>query len=141
MLTKQIKKAGGVVINKEGKILVVAQRHNTWSLPKGGVEEGETDLEAAQREVYEESGVNELEFVRFLVTYKRYKIGLDKNDDNSELKDITLFLFRTNFDGELKPIDSDNPEAKWVDRKEVSKILTNKIDGEVFDGLCKDLPF
>jgi ADP-ribose pyrophosphatase YjhB (NUDIX family) len=141
MPTKQSNKAGGIVINKEGKILVVAQRHNTWSLPKGGVEEGETDLEAAKREIYEESGVKDLQFVKYLITYERYKIGLKNNDDFSELKTISLFLFLTDFDGELKPIDPDNPEARWVDRKDVSKMLTNKIDGEVFDGLCKDLPF
>jgi ADP-ribose pyrophosphatase YjhB (NUDIX family) len=141
MRTRRIKKAGGVVINKDGKILVVAQRHNTWSLPKGGVEDGETDLEAAKREIYEESGVKDLNFIKHLITYERYKIGLDKNDDNSELKEITLFLFRSDFEGELRPLDDDNPEARWVDRKDVSKMLTNKIDGEVFDGLCKDLPF
>jgi ADP-ribose pyrophosphatase YjhB (NUDIX family) len=141
MQTKYSKKAGGVVLNKAGKVLVVAQRHGTWSLPKGGIEEGETELDAATREIYEESGVKDLQLVKPLITYERYKIGLKAEDDLSELKSITLFLFRTDFDGELKPIDKDNPEARWVDRKDVSGMLTNKIDGEVFDELCKDLPF
>jgi 8-oxo-dGTP pyrophosphatase MutT (NUDIX family) len=52
MQTKYSKKAGGVVLNKAGKVLVVAQRHGTWSLPKGGIEEGETELDAATREMY-----------------------------------------------------------------------------------------
>lgn len=141
MFTKQTKKAGGVVINKHGKILVVAQKHNSWSLPKGGIEEGETALEAAKREIYEESGVKDLEFIKELISYDRYKIGINGLNDKSELKNITLFLFKTDFIGELKPLDKDNPEARWVQREEVSKMLTNKIDGEVFQELLKDLPF
>lgn len=55
MNTKKTKSAGGVVINKEGKILVVNQNSNSWSLPKGHTEEKESALEAAKREIYEKN--------------------------------------------------------------------------------------
>jgi 8-oxo-dGTP pyrophosphatase MutT (NUDIX family) len=32
---------------------------------------------AARREIYEESGIRDLELVRELGTYERYKIGVD----------------------------------------------------------------
>ena len=50
--------AGGVVINEYDEIIVISQKGKikTWSLPKGHIEEGETELEAAKREIYEESG-------------------------------------------------------------------------------------
>jgi 8-oxo-dGTP pyrophosphatase MutT (NUDIX family) len=53
--------AGGVVINEDGLILVREPLNHfdgyVWSLPKGGVDPGETDEQGALREVEEETGV------------------------------------------------------------------------------------
>ena len=51
--------AGAVVINEEGKLLVVYSdfANQGWFCPKGGVDFGETTVEAAKRESFEESGV------------------------------------------------------------------------------------
>jgi ADP-ribose pyrophosphatase YjhB (NUDIX family) len=126
--------AGGVVVNEAGEILVVNQRGTSWSLPKGHIDPGETALEAAMREIWEESGVSDLELVRELGTYQRHKIGIDGGDDKSELKTITMFLFRTT-QKELRPRDSDNPEARWVAREEVAGLLTHRLDREFFRGV------
>jgi ADP-ribose pyrophosphatase YjhB (NUDIX family) len=126
--------AGGVVVNPEGQILVVNQRGDSWSLPKGHIDAGEDALEAAMREIYEESGVRELELVRELGSYHRYKISEDGGDDFRELKRITMFLFRTP-QMELRPIDPANPEARWVEREKVSELLTHWKDKEWFAGL------
>jgi ADP-ribose pyrophosphatase YjhB (NUDIX family) len=109
-------------------------RGTSWSLPKGHIDPGETALEAAMREIWEESGVSELELVRELGTYRRHKIGVDGGDDRSELKTITMFLFRTT-QRELRPRDSDNPEARWVAREDVGKLLTHRMDREFFAGV------
>ncbi len=135
---KQTKIAGGVVINKNGAILVVNQNGNSWSLPKGHLYDGEDELTAAKREIYEESGVSELELIRELGKYKRYKIGLKERDDKSELKEITMFLFRTNQEI-LKPIDLNNPEARWVEKGKVVELLTHRKDKEFFLGIVNNL--
>jgi len=123
--------AGGVVINDEGKVLVVSQRGTSWSLPKGHIDFGEDALAAARREIYEESGIRDLEFIRELGSYERHKIGVDGGDDRSELKEITMFLFRTS-QKELKPVDPENPEARWVERSMVALLLTHRKDQEFF---------
>ena len=123
--------AGGVVVNAEGRVLVVSQHGTSWSLPKGHLEEGESALEAALREIREETGVTQLEFVRPLGSYSRYRIGADGGEDRSELKTIHLFLFRTGAT-ELAPIDADNPEARWVERESVAGMLTHAKDREFF---------
>lgn len=49
-----------IVPNHKGEVLMVKQRHEQrelWVLPGGGVEENETTLEAAKREVFEETGI------------------------------------------------------------------------------------
>ena len=130
----QTESAGGVVIDGEGRVLVVSQHGTSWSLPKGHVEQGEDLLEAARREIYEESGINELELVRELGSYRRYRIGRDGGEDESELKTIHMFLFRTNAT-ELKPLDPENPEAAWVEPSRVAALLTHPKDREFFESV------
>lgn len=128
---KKTHSAGGVVTNGEGEVLVVSQHGTSWSLPKGHIDAGEDALDAAQREIYEESGIRDLEFVRELGTYERHKIGVDGGDDPSELKVITMFLFRA-MQKSLRPIDPENPEAKWVEKTKVAGLLTHEKDKEFF---------
>jgi 8-oxo-dGTP pyrophosphatase MutT (NUDIX family) len=131
---KVTRSAGGVVLNKDGKVLVVNQKGTSWSLPKGHIENGEESLEAATREIYEESGIKELELIRDLGYYERYRIGMDGKDDTSELKMIEMFLFKTQ-EQELKPIDPENPEAIWMDKADVADRLTHPMDKEFFSGI------
>ena len=56
-MTKHTESAGGVVLNEKGEVLVVSQKGETWSLPKGHLDEWETARQAAEREICEESGV------------------------------------------------------------------------------------
>ena len=131
---KKTRSAGGVVTNGEGKVLVVSQHGTSWSLPKGHLDPGESALTAARREIYEESGIRDLELVRELGTYERYRIGVDGGDDRSELKLITMFLFRTS-EKVLRPVDVENPEARWVERSKVAPLLTHEMDKRFFLGV------
>lgn len=112
----ETKSAGGVVINSDGEILVVSQHGTSWSLPKGHVEMGENLRASAEREIHEEAGITDIRYIRELGTYQRYKIGKAGQEDQSEFKTITMFLFKVG-QSELKPIDPENPEARWVERE------------------------
>ena len=129
--TKHTKSAGGVVLNKRKEVLVVNQKGTSWSLPKGHIDEGEDAFQAAVREIYEESGIANVELIKELESYQRYKIGKDGGEDKSDFKTITMFLFRTN-ESALKPIDPDNPEARWVSQDKVADLLTHPKDKEFF---------
>ena len=129
---KLTESAGGVVINPEGRILVVSQHGTSWSLPKGHIEAGEDPLAAARREIHEEAGIKELELVRELGSYARYKLSSTGGEDHSELKTIHMFIFRTS-EVMLRPIDPDNPEALWVDRTGVAELLTHPKDREFYE--------
>jgi 8-oxo-dGTP pyrophosphatase MutT (NUDIX family) len=135
---KKTRSAGGVVTNGGGEVLVVSQRGTSWSLPKGHIDPGEDAIAAARREIYEESGVRDLELIRELGTYERHKIGVNGGEDGSELKEITMFLFRTR-EKTLKPVDPDNPEPRWVKKGKVAQLLTHEKDKEFFRGVERTL--
>jgi len=126
---KKTASAGGLVLNAKGQVLVVNQRGRSWSLPKGHIEPGEDALSAARREIYEESGLQNLTFVRALGSYERPRIARGGGDDHSEVKHLIFFLFEANGDA-LQPMDPDNPEARWVDREQVAAMLTHPLDQE-----------
>jgi ADP-ribose pyrophosphatase YjhB (NUDIX family) len=116
-----------VVVDPEGRVVVVRQRSRTWSLPKGHVEAGEGVLEAARREIHEECGLSGLDLVRELGSFSRMAVrrGLPEH------KTITLFLFHSPA-AELVPLDPANPEARWVPAAEVEGLLSHPADGRFF---------
>ena len=123
--------AGGIIINNKKQVVVVNQNHDSWSLPKGHIDPGESNLEAAKREIYEETGIKNVKLIKPLGNYGRYRIGLDGKNDKSEYKTIYIFLFYSN-QTTLKPIDPINPEAIWVDFKKVTDILTHPEDKKFY---------
>ncbi len=131
--------AGGVVLNSQGEVLVVSQNGDSWSLPKGHLEKGEDDRAAAEREIREESGLKTFRFVKGLGCYERSKIGRGgRGEDPSEVKVITMFLFRT-AETLLDPVDPGNPEARWVKREEVVGLLTHPKDKAFFLSVLNQL--
>jgi 8-oxo-dGTP pyrophosphatase MutT (NUDIX family) len=129
--TQKVECAGGIIINQFNKIAIVNQNHDSWSLPKGHIDKGESAINAAVREIYEETGIIHPTLIKKIGTYERYRIGLDGNDDLSELKTIHIFLFQSN-QKILTPIDKNNPEARWINIKEVENYLTHKEDIKFF---------
>jgi ADP-ribose pyrophosphatase YjhB (NUDIX family) len=132
--------AGGVVLNPSGEVLVVSQNGTSWSLPKGGLEpweEGQPEI-AARREIYEESGIKQLQLLGTLGDYTRTALGRDGQEDTTERKHITIFLFTTP-DTELRPVDADNPEARWVPTDEVAALLTHPADQAFFTSILSQI--
>ena len=115
----------------DGRIIIVWQNSNSWSLPKGAVEDGENALEAAKREIWEETGVKDPEFIKELGSYERYSIGkTGVGEDRTRPKGKrTFFLFKTKV-VELVPQETDVTKARWVTVDEALALLTHPKDAE-----------
>lgn len=124
--------AGGVVVGPGNKILVCNQNGNSWSLPKGHLDPSEDAEQAAIREIYEETGVQDVKIIEELGSYERARIGKDGIGENlDQPKHITFFLCVTNQE-ELAPIDPENPSADWLPIQDVADRLTHPKDKEFF---------
>ncbi len=142
MIPSNTYSAGGLVLNADNKILLTNRFGHTWTLPKGIIDKGETELQTAKREIYEETGLNpnKLEYIKKLGSYSRYKIGKNpKTEDKNHLKNITLFLFQTDAKRELKPPDETHTKIKWADPPEAVELLTHHKDKQFLKNVLDKL--
>lgn len=126
--------AGGVVLGDSGLVALVRHtKGNAWTFPKGHVDEGETDEDAARREVMEEAGITDLEYLDDLGSYERRRLSLDgaTEDETGEVKEIQMFLFAAPMHSDLSP-SMEIAEALWVPYREVAQKLSNVKDRNWF---------
>jgi 8-oxo-dGTP diphosphatase len=117
--------AGGVVVRSGdgGRTVAVIHRpkYMDWSLPKGKLEPGEDWLEAALREVEEETGYRceasvELPHVSYL--------------DRKGRRKLVRYWLMEPVDGEFEP-HGEVDELRWVGREQAEELLTYPHDREL----------
>lgn len=117
----------GFLIQKDDKILLVHSTHpkkkakqfdGRWGISKGGLEDGETMLEAAKRETLEEIGLNVDDYIfkislnhfSFIYASKKKKLFVFKLIDIHNSLDSFRFVCNS-FNNNLPEIDG----FEWVD--------------------------
>lgn len=116
---KVIAAAGGIVQHSNNTFLMI-KRFGVWDFPKGKLESGENNKEAALREVQEETGVDGLRISKELPnTYHIYR-----HKNKWILKLTYWFLMYSDFTGTLVPqSEEDILEAKWIPKAEMNLYL------------------
>lgn len=122
--------AGGVVVRDEEVLTIVPTKRasdgsRVLALPKGHFAPGETALQAAQREVREETGV-EAEPVRELgeahYWYRRAGQTIGKS--------VTFFLF-SYLAGDTSEHDEEVEEVRWLGLRDAQRELTHAAEREM----------
>jgi 8-oxo-dGTP pyrophosphatase MutT (NUDIX family) len=110
---------GGLIKDKQGKVLFI-YRNGFWDLPKGHLETGETIDACALREVYEETGLSELQLIgQVAISWHIYDLN-----NKTILKSNTWFLMHTASDQSLKLEQKEGiTDAKWVSKEEIPYYL------------------
>jgi phosphohistidine phosphatase SixA/8-oxo-dGTP pyrophosphatase MutT (NUDIX family) len=125
-----VRAAGGIVRRVvDGRIqlvLVHRPRYDDWSFPKGKVLEDEPWLEAAAREVLEETGL-------------RCRIGAELppsayQDRNGRSKTVRYWAMEPEGGSDLHPT-GEVDEARWFDIADGRAVLTYERDRQVLDAL------
>lgn len=130
--------AGGVIFRrnpkKEVEILLIQDAKNRWTIPKGHIEEGENSKDTAEREIREETGLQQLKVLNWLGKINfRYRRG-----SSLVLMTTEIFLVKGLGDTDkLKPEDWMNG-IKWFPAAEaVDKIEYDDIGKLILLGLKK----
>jgi 8-oxo-dGTP pyrophosphatase MutT (NUDIX family) len=119
---KQLTSAGGVVYritnNSLSFLILGFKGRKVWCLPKGLIETGESELEAAEREVNEETGINDIKLNEKIGTIA-YKFWLRGRRYH---KTVHFYLFET--EQENAKVSLEHDTYVWVSFREALKILT-----------------
>ena len=136
---KKENSAGGIVLYKNS-VLLLKKFNGHYVLPKGKVENNESEVETAQREVYEESGVK-TKIIKYLGELHYTYVS---NDDNMEKVHKTVYWYlMEGSDKSLVPQREEGfVEAKYIpirkalnmlrhdDERSILQIAITQIEGE-----------
>ncbi len=119
-------KSCGIMVFDNDKVLLVHQNEGHWSLPKGHVEENETEHETAIRETKEETNVDAriLSDFRQVITY---------SPKPNVLKDAVYFIGEA-ITNELKPQVEEANEVKYVNIEEAIDLLNHDMKSVINNG-------
>jgi ADP-ribose pyrophosphatase len=119
-------------VDDDNRVLLVRQyrlpaNQLLWELPAGKIDEGETALQAAKRELGEETGLSAKRWKKLVSFYPSPGYIEEK---------MTIFLATELTEGESHPMDDERIETRWFAKKELrAAIETNKIlDGKTMIG-------
>ena len=100
-------------------LLLRHQNGGHWGFPKGRIEDGEGEAEAALREVWEETGIEPIEQIPGFHEVNRYHF---LRDGRPLLKEVVYFL------GRVLPIDpvlsNEHLDGKWLPYAAASETIT-----------------
>lgn len=125
--------SSGIIIVRrcEGVPKVLLMRaYNFWDFPKGGIEENETKLEAAVREVKEEAGITELNFNWGKIYYETESFGKNK-------KVVFYFIAETKEENVVMGISPllgrpEHEEYRWVTFSDAKEMVVERIQKALF---------
>jgi 8-oxo-dGTP pyrophosphatase MutT (NUDIX family) len=122
MKKRQEHSAGFVIFSYEGnerKYLLLHYPGGHIEFPKGHIESGENENDAAIRELYEETGIRHIEIIdgyRYLIEYEFFHAGFLIQ------KDVVFFLARTD-ENEIK-LSHEHRDSEWQNYENALKKLT-----------------
>lgn len=121
-----------LAVDEKDRVLLVKQfrlpaEKDLWELPAGRIDPGETPLQAAKRELREETGYQAKKWVKLISYWASPGYVAEK---------MNVYLAQDLKAGEQQPMDDERIEIRWFTRKEIlDLILANKMeDGKTIVG-------
>jgi ADP-ribose pyrophosphatase len=113
-------------VDEKNRVLLVKQyrlpaQKYLWELPAGRIDEGETALQAARRELREETGYRARRFEKLAEFYPSPGFLAEK---------MTIYIARDLTPGKQTPMEDERIETGWFTAKEIDAMLAS---GKILD--------
>lgn len=119
-------------VDERNRVLLVRQYRlpagqYLWELPAGKVDEGETVLRAAKRELIEETGLRAKQWKKLVSFYPSPGYVEEK---------MTIFLATGLTQGDARPMEDERIETRWFTKSELRRLIAANeiIDGKTMIG-------
>ena len=139
---------GIVLLNRENKVFVgkrIDNPTNFWQMPQGGVDSNENFLEAAKRELEEETGIKSIKLIKEIDGWLEYNLpeNLLGKIWNGKFRGQKQKWFVMKFLGEKDEININTKkpeflEWKWLDIPELTKVVVD-FKAHVYNRLAKEI--
>ena len=126
---------GVIILNSDNKVFVGKRKDNPvdkWQMPQGGIDEGESYLEAMKRELFEETSITSIKILREIDGFFKYELP----------KNLVGIIWKGKFRGQKQKwfivkfigneneinLQTRNPEFiewKWIAPDELPKIIVD----------------
>lgn len=121
-------------------LLVFSQRNERWGFPKGHSEPGESEKETAKREIFEETGINDVQFIKGFRQEDIYIIDGTLPDTKGRIveKHSVYFLAYTYENAVIYDKDEIS-DIKWMTYEEALKNLSFDNQKKILDEAYKKI--
>jgi ADP-ribose pyrophosphatase len=122
-----------MAVDENNRILLVKQFRlpvgkDIWELPAGRLDQGETPLKAAKRELKEETGYRAKKWQKMVEFFPSPGYVAEK---------MTIYLATELASGEAQPMDDERIETGWFTAKQMEELIQRGsiVDGKTMIGL------
>jgi ADP-ribose pyrophosphatase len=108
-----------MAVDEKNRVMLVRQyrlpaKQSLWETPAGKIDDGENALQAAKRELIEETGLRAKKWKKLVSFFPSPGYVEEK---------MTIFLATELTQGEAQPMEDERIETKWFTKKELRKML------------------
>ena len=115
----------GIIIEKEKQILLQHRKdQDIWGIPGGVMEPGETFLETAVRETFEETGLT-AEQLQLFGLYSGEK-GFSEYPNGDKMYSVQIIFLSSRFSGKLNHSTDESHEHRFFSRNNLPNLLPNQ---------------
>jgi len=113
---KKEKSCGCIIINDKNEVLLIHHNAGHWDFPKGHMEDGETEVQTAIREVKEETNID-------VEVKEEYRYSTKYSPKEDVIKEVIYFLARNISDNKQAQLEEVS-EVKWFGMEEAIDKIT-----------------
>jgi ADP-ribose pyrophosphatase len=108
-----------MAVDEKKRVLLVKQyrlpaERYLWELPAGRIDPGETPLQAAKRELIEETGYKARKWTKMMSFWASPGYVQER---------MTIFLAEDLKEGEAKPMEDERIETGWFTRRQIAELV------------------